>query len=313
MKKLCFLLFALMILTGCQKKNTQKDTAESAAANAEPVAVEAVEATTPAKTQEPEIPQAELSPDEKIKQVLVQDNAFGQYLVCKADNTFVSSYRTRGGDGYHFEGSFQIKDGVVSFSDVTGGNFGDHLIFTDNNGSLNLDAQYTYQPEKHNDSFIGCLCSTEDGSCFWSIKKIPADMAIDLNGVSVYRVYNDIYISENLKMRDTNSSKGKTVKINGCDFSCGDWVEEPREVVFKGMVIHPIAKTVETETIDGISAPWYYIHQQDHDPNGRNEGEDYYVWIFGGYVKEYPAGQMKEDPEVLRQSVESIGLKFCIW
>lgn len=44
MKKLCFLLFALMILTGCQKNSsTQTGTAESAAANAEPVAVEAAE------------------------------------------------------------------------------------------------------------------------------------------------------------------------------------------------------------------------------------------------------------------------------
>ncbi len=49
MKKLCFLLFALLFLAGCQKNSTQADTAENAAANAEPVTVEAAEkAATPA-------------------------------------------------------------------------------------------------------------------------------------------------------------------------------------------------------------------------------------------------------------------------
>ena len=273
MKKLCFLVFALILLA-------------------------AVEAQA-------------LSQDEQIKQALVDDNAFGEYLVCKADNTFVSSFRTWGGDGYHLEGSYQIKDGIVSFSNVTGGNSGSNEISTDKNGHLNFDAKYRYLPDKHNGSYIGCLTNIEDGSCFWSVKEIPGDMIIELNGISVYKVYNDIYISENLKMRNSNSLKGKTVKIKGCDFRCNGWVEEPREVVFKGMVISPVEKTVENETIDGISAPWYYIHQQDHDPDGRNEGEDYYVWIFGGYVKEYPAGQIKEDPKVLRQSVERTGLKFC--
>ena len=46
MKKLCFLLFALLFLAGCQKNSTQADTAENAAASAEPVAVDA--AATPA-------------------------------------------------------------------------------------------------------------------------------------------------------------------------------------------------------------------------------------------------------------------------
>ena len=46
MKKLGFLLFALMILAGCQKNSTQTGTAENAAASAEPVAVDAAEAAT---------------------------------------------------------------------------------------------------------------------------------------------------------------------------------------------------------------------------------------------------------------------------
>lgn len=32
---------------------------------------------------------------------------------------------------------------------------------------------------------------------------------------------------------------------------------------------------------------------------------------FGGYVKEYPVNEKQENPEELKKSVESIGLKFC--
>ena len=73
MKKLCFLLFALLFLTGCQKNSSsQTDTAENEAANAEPVAVEAAEAlaadalaqdnvsaTTEAEPEEPQEEQPE--------------------------------------------------------------------------------------------------------------------------------------------------------------------------------------------------------------------------------------------------------------
>ena len=247
--------------------------------------------------------------DSQIKDVLVTQNAFGDYLKCNADNTFVSSYRTRGGDGYHFEGSYQVKNGIVSFSNVRGGNFGDHLIFTDNNGTLNLDSSYRYVPERYNDNFLGCLCNTEDDSCLWSVKEIPEDMIIEVHGIKAYKVRKEISISENLKMRSKPSLDSKIVEIKGCDFANG-WVEASRRIVFKGMIVTPIAKTVEKETIDGITAPWYYILQQEHDPSGRNEGDVYYVWIFGGYVQEYPKNTMTENQETIQQSVKSIGLKF---
>ena len=248
--------------------------------------------------------------DAQIKDVLVTQNAFGDYLKCKADNTFVSNFRTKGGDGYHFEGQYSINKGVISFSNVKGTEWANKIICTDNNGNLNLDSKYRYLSDSNNGTFIGCLYNLEDKSYFWSTKEIPSDMIIEINGIKAYKVRNEIYITENLKMRDTNSLKGKAVEIKGCDFRCNGWVEQSRKVVFKGMVIPAIAKTVETETIDGITAPWYYIQQQEHDPLDRNEGDIFYVWIFGGYVKEFSANEKHEDPEELKKSVESIGLKF---
>ena len=46
--------------------------------------------------------------DAQIKDVLVTQNIFGEYLKFKNDNTFVSDYRTKGGDGYNFEGKYSI-------------------------------------------------------------------------------------------------------------------------------------------------------------------------------------------------------------
>ena len=248
--------------------------------------------------------------DVQIKNALVTQNIFGEYLKFKNDNTFISDFRTKGGDGYNFEGRYSINKGIISFSNVKGTEWANKIISTDNNGNLNLNSKYRYLPESNNGTFIGCLFNIEDKSYFWSVKEIPSNMIIEINGIKAYKVSNEIYITENLKMRNTNSLNGKIVEINGCDFRCNGWVEQTRKVVFKGMVVPVIAKTVETETIDGITAPWYYIQQQEHDPLDRNEGDVFYVWIFGGYVKEYPVNEKYENPEELKKSVESIGLKF---
>ena len=249
--------------------------------------------------------------DAQIKDTLVTQNIFGEYLKFKNDNTFISDYRTKGGDGYNFEGKYSINKGIISFSNVKGTEWANKIISTDNNGNLNFNSKYRYLPDSNNGTFIGSLYNLEDKSYFWSVKAIPSNMIIEINGIKAYKVSNEIYITENLKMRNTNSLKGKVVEINGCDFQCNGWVEQNRKVVFKGMVVPAIAKTVETETIDGITAPWYYIQQQEHDPFFRNEGDVYNVWIFGGYVKEYPVNEKQENPEELKKSVESIGLKFC--
>ncbi len=250
--------------------------------------------------------------DAQIKEVLVNQNAFGEYLKCSADNSFVSSYRTKGGDGYHNEGKYKIQKGIITFSDVKGTDWADKMLSTDNNGNLNLNSKFRYLPDANNGTYIGCLYDIEAKTYFWSIKEIPQNMIIEINGIKAYKVTGELYITENLKMRDKPSLNSKVVEIKGCDFRCNGWVEAPRKVVFKGMVINgtKIVKTVETTTIDGITAPWYYILQQDHDPLDRNEGDEHYVWIFGGYVKEYPENAIFEDAQELKKSVESIGLKF---
>ncbi len=250
--------------------------------------------------------------DTQLKDILVTKNTFGEYLKCNSDNTFISSYRTNGGDGYEFEGKYKIQNGIITFSDVKGTDWANKVLSTDNNGNLNLNSKFRYLSDKNNGTNQGCLYDINDKSYFWSVKTIPENMIIEINGIKAYKVVGELYITENLKMRDKPSLKSNVVEVQGCDFRCNGWVESPRKIVFKGMVINgtKIAKTVEQDTIDGITAPWYYILQQDHDPLDRNEGDEHYVWIFGGYVKEYPENAIFENPQEIQKSVESVGLKF---
>ena len=78
--------------------------------------------------------QAKELTDAQIKDVLVNQNAFGEYLKCKVDNSFESNYRTKGGDGYYFEGKYKIQNGIITFSDVKGTDWANKVLSTDNNG-----------------------------------------------------------------------------------------------------------------------------------------------------------------------------------
>lgn len=246
--------------------------------------------------------------DEQIKKILVEDKIFGNQIIFNADNTYSFNHMYFGerADG---KGTYQIKDNLISFTKKEGSSY----FWTDYNGSLDLNYIYAFIPDRYNNEHIGCLAAIDDEECvLYSEKQIPEDMIIMLEGVKVNKVYKNIRIKENLKMRDSNSLRGNVVTIKGCDFDiyATHYVEEPRKVVFKGMVITPIAKTVVKDTIDGITAPWYYIKQVEHDPLGRNEGREYYVWIFGGYVEEYPNMGGVSDLKEIKAAVESIGLKY---
>ena len=60
-------------------------------------------------------------------------------------------------------------------------------------------------------------------------------------------------------------------------------------VLLAGMKKNYSAVTVDSQTIDGITAPWYRISFTDND-----EGGNRYYWIFGGYIKELDNPDTKE-------------------
>ncbi len=59
-------------------------------------------------------------------------------------------------------------------------------------------------------------------------------------------------------------------------------------VLLAGMIKKYSAVTVEKQTIDGITAPWYRISFTDSD------GGEWYYWVFGGYIKEIDNPATKE-------------------
>lgn len=252
--------------------------------------------------------------DNQLKKILTDKNLFGSKLIFNDDNTFVSKFNNYG-DGVHIEGNYQIKDGLIVFVNVK--DFVNHgkSFSTWNQGEMDFNSSYFYSADRYDYKYnhMGALVNFEEPEkCFFTNNPIPENSIIDIDGVKAYFLSSKIYINENLKMRKKNYSKSEVVTITGCSFGAtGDWVKEKRKIVFKGMVISPIAKSVEKEMIDGIYAPWYLIRQREYyGPDERDDGVDYFVWIFGGYVTEFTGDKYKENPGVIKVSVESAGLEY---
>ncbi len=68
-----------------------------------------------------------------------------------------------------------------------------------------------------------------------------------------------------------------------------DYSNRDSSVLLAGMVKAYDAVTAESQTIDGITAPWYRICFVDGE-----EGWPRYYWIFGGYIKEIKDTKNKE-------------------
>ena len=132
----------------------------------------------------------------------------------------------------------------------------------------------------------------------------PAGTECILNGLKVMKydkTKSFLVATENLKIRKQPSLKAETGKFNYTCYLCYDSpAGHPLGEQFKdyssytvmdnqylgillaGLVVGFDAVTVEKETIDGITAPWYRIVMFDHS----DEGTDQYFWVFGGYIKE---------------------------
>ena len=75
-----------------------------------------------------------------------------------------------------------------------------------------------------------------------------------------------------------------------------NWKET--DCIRKGTVIPIYAKTENSETIDGVTASWYYMSMPTLS--------DYnlYGWIFGCYFEDYDESRKEEYAEILRKEFE---------
>ncbi|MBQ1591580.1 MAG: hypothetical protein II077_06035, partial [Treponema sp.] len=90
-------------------------------------------------------------------------------------------------------------------------------------------------------------------------------------------------VLENTKMRKEPSLNAETVSLAYFDYQNEKYIES-RNVVYVGQVIRIIGATERKETIDGKTAPWYLIYEDDH--NGGEFTEGSLVWVYGGYSYE---------------------------
>ena len=74
-------------------------------------------------------------------------------------------------------------------------------------------------------------------------------------------------------------------------------------ILLAGMIRSFDAVTVEKQTIDGITAPWYRIDFTDNE-----EGATRYYWVFGGYIKEVSDPKTKEYEQLFINSAVQKGL-----
>ena len=134
--------------------------------------------------------------------------------------------------------------------------------------------------------------------------KTPAGTECILQGLKVIKydtAKSHLVATDNLKIRKSPSLKAETGTFNYTNYICsGSPVRHPLgeefaqyseytvkddqyfPLLLAGLVVGFDAVTVEKETIDGITAPWYRIVMYDKSDEGCNQ----YFWVFGGYIKE---------------------------
>jgi hypothetical protein len=132
----------------------------------------------------------------------------------------------------------------------------------------------------------------------------PFDEEYELDGFEVVK-YREreresrVLVLENLRMRELPEITADTVtlerEIYVTDADTGYYVAKSfaSDIVYAHTVETFDAKTVKTDTIDGITAPWYRLRIVLNDFAPRVA-----VWVFGGYLKELAPkehGNIKED------------------
>jgi hypothetical protein len=122
--------------------------------------------------------------------------------------------------------------------------------------------------------------------------KSPFGEEYELDGFRVIKYHdreNDVLILENLRMRKYPDISAETVTLNRVvDWDPLNLKFATSNIVYARGVHSFDAKTIKTDTIDGITAPWYRISVILNEVFSEN------VWVFGGYVKELPQDESEK-------------------
>ncbi|MBQ8384456.1 MAG: hypothetical protein IJX45_04400 [Spirochaetaceae bacterium] len=154
--------------------------------------------------------------------------------------------------------------------------------------------------------------------------KTPDGTVCYIGDIQVVKKSGHLVPIENLKLREEPSANAQTGSINyayelwgmraeeyrhsngfneNYILAAEDFYDEKNElsILLAGMIKNFDAVTVEQDTIDGITAPWYRICVD-------SEEMSISYWIFGGYIKEIDNPQTKEYEQLLFDAAVQNGL-----
>ncbi len=119
---------------------------------------------------------------------------------------------------------------------------------------------------------------------------------------------------ENLKIRKAPSLSAETGTFNYSSYFNPYWLTYKDYTItnyniflpllLTGLVVSYDAVTVEKQTIDGITAPWYRIRMFDNS----DEGTTQYFWVFGGYIEKVDDNDNPKYEKLLIQTALDKGI-----
>lgn len=240
-----------------------------------------------------DIPVIKRSPEEKKVRNFLSANSFdagwwqlwlypdGEYtLSARHDGTMTGNWILMKNE----EGRYIVRFSKAGY----GHNKQDETLYLRDENRVFLPGWLYVDPDYEDLDSSGALCD-ESEAVIRSNTPSPAWKTYDYKGETVIKYpgwgakdAKALKVLENTKMRKWPSLDAYEVSMPYYDYKFGEHIED-RCVLFEGQTVHIIAATEQKETIDGKTAPWYLVYEDDHMECEDSEGE--LVWVFGGFSR----------------------------
>lgn len=252
--------------------------------------------------------------DVELKNKLVKEG-FGCFTFYENGN--YSYYWKQMSESLEFQGNYTIDSQIIYFTTI-------HSIkingFENDNHSLSLGipGKYKINYAIKKSEYKTALVNIESDHIYWSKEKVRPFENTKIDDTDCilypYDAENTKYavLSENLKIRKRPSLKSDVITINGYESDTG-FLTLNRSIEFAGSVLRIKAKSVNEDTVDEITAPWYYV--QCSSEFNDFIGLPVFGWIYGGYIKEigkdeYEDYKRKYKPLLIKKIKEAGGTVY---
>ncbi len=222
--------------------------------------------------------------DKDIKNQLIKEG-FGNFTFFE-NGDYKYHYKEMS-ESLDYEGKYKIESGLIIFESI----YSIKINGYESNGDnleLGIPGKYKIDNTKKNKYYQGALVNIENNKLYWSNKKISANEKTTINGIECILFPEEegnkkyALLLENLKIRKEPSTKAELLTINGYESDAGI-IFDKRNIEFAGSILWVKAQSINEDTIDGRTCPWYYVMCSDEVNNF--DGWRYFGWIYGGYVK----------------------------